>query len=260
MIPARGRLADVAPPLLVAAAAFALYWRTGAPTVLTGDQAEHQMAAWMVGVPHATGYPLFTMVNALVVRLVPFGDVARRVTLMTGLWSALAVTLAFLVARQLSRNILAGLVVAVALATSAEFWSLSTIAEVYTLQALFILLIWWCLAQYWAAGSPRFVYGAALLAGLATTHHGSFVPIVIPALFVTVAVPLLLQALQSRSWSEWRVVVLCGLWALLGLMPWLYLAAQFSLFRPFDYYRGQGLPYHYYWGNPNSWADVANLA
>ncbi|MBC8163550.1 MAG: hypothetical protein H7Z42_20280, partial [Roseiflexaceae bacterium] len=119
---------------------------------------------------------------------------------------------------------------------------------------------WWCLAQYWAAGSPRFVYGAALLAGLATTHHGSFVPIVVPALFVTVAVPLLLQALQSRSWSKWRVVLLCGLWALLGLMPWLYLAAQFSLFRPFDYYRGQGLPYHYYWGNPNSWADVANLA
>jgi hypothetical protein len=32
------------------------------------------------------------------------------------------------------------------------------------------------------------------------------------------------------------------------------------LFQPFDYYRGQGLPYHYYWGNPAHWSDVVNLA
>lgn len=247
-------------PLLVVTLAFAFYWRTGAPTVLTGDQAEHQMAAWMVGVPHATGYPLFTMLNAVAVRLLPFGDIARRVTLMTAVWSALAVLLVFLLVRRLSGNGLAGLVAAAALATSAEFWSLATIAEVYTLQALFILLIWWCLTQYWAAGSPRFVYAAAFVAGLATTHHGSFVPIVVPALLAMVAAPLLWQAWQRRQWSAWRVIGLCAVSALLGLMPWLYLATQYALFHPFDYYRGQGLPYHYYWGNPASWADVVNLA
>jgi hypothetical protein len=47
---------------------------------------------------------------------------------------------------------------------------------------------------------------------------------------------------------------------MLALAPWLYLAAQFTLFRPFGYYRGQGLPYHSYWGNPQTWADVVNLA
>jgi hypothetical protein len=45
-----------------------------------------------------------------------------------------------------------------------------------------------------------------------------------------------------------------------GVGALLYLAAQFVLFRPFDYYRGQGLPCRYYWGNPQTWADVTNLA
>jgi hypothetical protein len=66
-----------------------------------------------------------------------------------------------------------------------------------------------------------------------------------------------LYALRSNAF---RFALAAVGWGLLGLTPWLYLAAQFILFRPFDYYRGQGLPYHYYWGNPAGWGDVVNLA
>jgi hypothetical protein len=274
----RQRVAGMLPAALAFALALALYERTGAPTVLTGDQAEHQYAAYVVGVPHATGYPLFTSVNALAVRLLPIGDVARRVTLMTALWSALAVLLAYLVAYHLSGRRLAGLLAAATLAVSAEFWSLAVIAEVYTLQVLLILLIWWCLLRWWQSPwTSRWLYGAALVSGVATTHHGSFVPIVGPALLVVVVLPLLsIRGPAARRASlaplgiVWHpqasaapplgVLRRCLAWGMLGLTPWLYLAAQFALFQPFDYYRGQGLPYHYYWGNPATWADVANLA
>lgn len=299
--------------LAVFASALALYLRTGAPSVLSGDQAEHQFTAVVVGVPHATGYPLFTMLNALAVRLIPVGDEARRVTMAVALYSALAVALAFLVvyrlAENLSRNqpasagrqsaygpdsqasnsqissppqtrkhklegkaLLAALLAAATLALAPEFWSLATIAEVYTLQAALILalllalLCWWEVEGEWDMGDGRPglrhpLAAAALLAGLGATHHGSYVPIVGPALLGVVAVPLLhrLRFAEQRrpaACLAWRAL----LWGLLGFAPWLYLAAQFLLFRPFDYYRGQGLPYHPYWGNPQSWGDVLNLA
>lgn len=254
-------------PALVFVLALLLYVRTGAPSVLTGDQAEHQFTAYMVGVPHATGYPLFTSLNALAVRLLPIGDVARRVTLMTALWSALAVMLAFIVARRLSGSWLAGLLAAATLSTSTEFWSLSVIAEVYTLQALLILLIWWLLLRWWAAPKQvRWLYLATFCSGVAVTHHGSFVPIVVPALFFTVAVPFIRAGSGEKTVSSrqspygLRTALYSLLFGLLGLTPWLYLAVQFALFRPFDYYRGQGLPYHYYWGYPSTWHDVINLA
>jgi hypothetical protein len=246
---------------LVCVAALALYLRTGAPTLLTGDQAEHQMAAAIAGVPHATGYPLFTMLNTQAVRLLPFSDAARRVTAMAGVWAALAVALAFVLAAEISGSWLGGLVAAVTLATAPRFWALATVAEVYTLQALLVLTIWWFLRRWWhAPADPGALCGATLCAGMAVTHHGSFVPIALPAIVLAVT-PLLWRVVRQNPAQRWRShLAWPAAWGLAGLTPWLYLAAQFALFRPFDYYRGQGAAYHYYWGNPASWGDVVNLA
>jgi hypothetical protein len=256
------RAVALATPAVVFAVALALYVRTGAPSLLTGDQAEHQMVAVTLGVSHATGYPLFTLLNAAAVRLLPFGDLARRVTLMSSLWGALAVLLAFLATRRLSGSALAGIVAAATLAVAPAFWSLAVVAEVYTLQALLILLVWRCLMAWWRdEGRAAPLYGAALCSGLAASHHGSFVPIVAPAILLTAAWPLLRPRPDSPPYGDrWRRALGAVGWGLLGLAPWLYLAVQFALFRPFDYYRGEGLPYHYYWGNPASWGDVVNLA
>jgi hypothetical protein len=134
------------------------------------------------------------------------------------------------------------------------------------------VLRWWRSPQ-----ASRWLYGAALASGVAATHHGSFVPIVGPALLLVIVLPLLYirrpaarRARLAPLGIVWRprasaapplhLLRRCLAWGMLGLTPWLYLAAQFVLFQPFDYYRGQGLPYHYYWGNPATWADVANLA
>jgi Protein O-mannosyl-transferase TMEM260-like len=259
--------------VLLLGGALWLYVRTSAPSLLTGDQAEHQFTAYVVGVPHATGYPLFTVLNALAARLIPAGDVAQCVTLAVALYSALAVALAFAVGRRITGSSPAGLLAAVVLAVSPEFWALATIADVYTLQALLLLGLLLALLRWWDVearqpdlglslpGLRHPLAAAGLLAGLGATHHGSFTPIVGPALLVTVAGPLLWRLRapdQCRSVA--RLIGRCALWGLVGCTPWLYLAAQYILFRPFDDYRGQGLPYHPYWGNPRSWGDVFNLA
>ena len=254
--------------------ALLLYLFTGAPSVVSGDQAEHQFTAQILGVPHATGYPLFTMLNALGARLIPFGDVARRVTIMVALYSALGITAALWVVRQLTGSSAAGVLAAAVLAVSPEYWQLSTFAEVYTLQVFFILATWWAVLRWWRLEATEADLGinlrglkhplslACLLAGLGATHHGSFTPVTAPALMITVAVPLLLHLRHPKQRSiTWRLFGRCVLWFALGFTPWLYLVAQFAFFQPFDYYRGtESLPYHLYWGNPEYWGDVLNLA
>jgi hypothetical protein len=264
---------STAPAFLLLAGVLVLYVRTGAPSILTGDAAEHQFSAFVVGVPHATGYPLFTMLNAVAVRLISTVDIARRVTIAVAFYSALAVMMAFLVGRRLTGSAATGALATVSLALAPEFWALATVAEVYTLQALFVLSVLLALLRWWEieAHAPDLglarpglhhpLVAASLLAGLGATHHGSFTPIVGPALLATVAGPLLWRLrfpAQRRPIA--RLAGRCLLWGLAGLTPWLYLAAQYVLFRPFDAYRGQGLPYHPYWGNPQSWGDVLNLA
>ncbi|MEP7188064.1 MAG: DUF2723 domain-containing protein [Roseiflexaceae bacterium] len=257
----------------LAGGALMLYLRTGAPSILSGDAAEHQFSAVLVGVPHATGYPLFTMLNAVAVRVIPFGDAARRVTVAVALYSAIAVLLAHMVSRQLTGSLAAGLLAAITLALAPEFWALATIAEVYTLQALFLLGMLLALLRWWQIETHESNLGlarrglrhplavASLLGSLGATHHGSFMPIVAPALFAAVVGPLLWRMRDpAQRRPATQLFGRCVCWGLAGCAPWLYLVAQYMLFRPFDYYRGQGLPYHPYWGNPQSWGDVLNLA
>jgi transmembrane protein TMEM260 (protein O-mannosyltransferase) len=80
----------------------AVYVRTAAPSVLSGDSAEFQLAAPLLGVPHPTTYPLYVLLGKLATLLIPFGDMAWRVTLVSALCAALAVALFFLLARRIA--------------------------------------------------------------------------------------------------------------------------------------------------------------
>ncbi|HJZ49988.1 MAG TPA: DUF2723 domain-containing protein, partial [Roseiflexaceae bacterium] len=50
---------------LLLLAFLSLYIRTAAPSVLSGDSAEFQMAAPLLGVPHPTTYPLYMLLGKL---------------------------------------------------------------------------------------------------------------------------------------------------------------------------------------------------
>jgi hypothetical protein len=180
-----------------------LYMRTAAPSVLSGDSAEFQFAAPLLGVPHPTTYPLYVLLGKLATLLGPAGDPARRVTLVSSGCAALAVALFFRLARRLSA---AGpaLLAALLFGFAPGLWNAATMAEVYAL--LMLLLVGLCCllapppadraapaplapaAQSW--WRPR---AAALVAGLGFTHHG---------LFVIAGMPLFLGAIAWRAWQH----------------------------------------------------------
>src|SRR3954463_8102932 len=127
---------------LVALVLFCLYALTAPHTVALEDDGLFILSSYFLGIEHPPGYPLFTLVGHLFSRL-PFGSVAYRVHLASALFGALSCGAAWLCARALSGRSLAAYVSALGLGLSPVFWSQAIIAEVYTLNTFFFLVLTW---------------------------------------------------------------------------------------------------------------------
>ena len=158
-------------PLLAFAISFAVYLYTLCPSVYVEGSGELIGAAYYLGTPHPTGYPLFCLSARLVVALLPFSSPAFAVNLATALSAALAI--AALCQLLLWRNCGGAVAVGAALCFgfSATFWSQAVIAEVYGLSMLGVVLV---LAAGLAAAEKEGARSLLLLGylmGLGLTCH-----------------------------------------------------------------------------------------
>src|ERR1017187_9017147 len=62
---------------------FIVYVLTLAPSISFEDSGELITAAYSLGIPHEPGYPLFTLFGKLFTILIPFGNIAYRVNMMS---------------------------------------------------------------------------------------------------------------------------------------------------------------------------------
>jgi hypothetical protein len=175
--------------------AFGLYLATLAPTVLEADGGEFQFVPWLPGIAHPTGYPLYVLLGWLWTHLLPGGEVAWRMNLLSAVLAAMAVGFTYGVARQMldatfpdtsrGARTIAAVIAAATFAVSQTFWSQAIIAEVYALHALFVAVILW-LATYPPHPSPLrggVAKGGwlAFAVGLSLTHHSTII-LLLPAL------------------------------------------------------------------------------
>ncbi len=205
--------------LAVGLVAFVAYLTTVAPTILavgdaTRDAVRFQIAAPLLGIGHPTGYPTFILLGKLFTYL-PVGDAAYRLNLMAAFFGALAVTLVFLVARRLGSQLLPAVGAALILAFSATFWSQTTMAEVYTLNATFLLGVAYLLLLWRQGSGDRFLLGAALLYGISLGNHATMV-LMAPAYLVLVVV-------GRRKELSLGLLVRAGVMAVLGAAIYLYI-------------------------------------
>ncbi|MDQ2998660.1 MAG: DUF2723 domain-containing protein, partial [Chloroflexota bacterium] len=265
----------------------ALYIRTAAPSVLSGDSAEFQIAAPLLGVPHPTTYPLYVLLGKLATLVIPFGDLAWRVTLVSSLCAALAVGLFFGIARRLTMSASAALVGALALGLAPGLWNAATMAEVYALMmallaALLAVIVTderrttkdegRTLDSQPPSPISQLPALAAFIGGLGFAHHGLFVIAGLPILAAYLLWSRIRLLDEGRTTKDERRttnderrffrhssfvfrLVLCFV---AGLLPWLYPLVQYARYGPFtgqDY----GLPQHYFWGAPESWSQALDL-
>ena len=113
----------------------ALYAVTLPRTVVLEDDGLFLMAGAHLGVAHPPGYPLYTLILHLFMRL-PFGDPAVLGHLSSAVLGALACGAVYGCARLLGASPVPALAAAWLFGVSEQLWSQAIIAEVYTLNAL----------------------------------------------------------------------------------------------------------------------------
>ena len=69
-----------------------------------GDALDFQLGMVTLGLPHPTGYPLFTILRWLWVHLLPWGEVTTRANALSTLCGALTVAVVYRLGLQLARR------------------------------------------------------------------------------------------------------------------------------------------------------------
>ena len=238
---------------------FISYVMTLAPTVTFEDSGELTAAAYLLGVPHQPGYPLFTMVGHLFTYL-PFGNIAYRVNLMSAFFSALGAmfitwsTIAlientFTTRIKTGRSSLGGQPYSMTLANvcgfcaglfaalSYENWEQSIITEVYGLNTFFVALTLY-MTILWSRQTEedrriKYYYAICFMIGLALTNHPTFA-LMIPVLLIYVFISDKRFLLNMSRVAKGTGCILAG------LLPYVYLPLASSRDPQMD------------WGNPET--------
>ncbi|MCI0411720.1 DUF2723 domain-containing protein [bacterium] len=155
---------------VIAIGSLTVYARTLCPTIFTSGAGENVTAVVTLGVPHPPGFPLFCILGKIFTYLIPFGNSAFRVNFFSAVCGAAAAAMFYVLCRTLlgpSRRFAAA-AAALLLAFSQTFWSQAVIAEVYTLNALILVCVFYTLIR-WEGGGALWPVG--LFAGLGLTVH-----------------------------------------------------------------------------------------
>ena len=178
---------------------FIAYFLTLAPDVTLEDSGELATASFYAGVPHAPGYPIWSIYSWFWTVLIPFKNVAWRVGISSAFAAAVASgLLAFVVSRGSSmiiesidelKNIshrwenmiclISGFFAGSLIGFNGFMWSQATIVEVYPLSVVSLLGVIICLLRWtYAPHQHRYLYAAFFLYGICVNNHQSLLPIV----------------------------------------------------------------------------------
>jgi len=118
---------------------FALYLFTAFPALAPyRDSGEMATSAWTLGVSHPTGYPLYIMLGHIV-DLVPLGNPAYRLMILSALAGAAAVAAIYILSESFF-GAPAALGAALLLGLNSDFWAVSQVQEMYSL-SIFLAII-----------------------------------------------------------------------------------------------------------------------
>ncbi|XP_047467992.1 transmembrane protein 260 isoform X3 [Mugil cephalus] len=199
----------------------ALYLPCVQRTVPGGDSGELITTACELGVAHPPGYPLFTLLSRLAICLLPSLSPAHSVNLMCSILGAAACGgLCITVCRLAGPGpgaVLSGGVFAV----SRLSWQWSMVAEVFTLNNLFVGVLFFLTASFHRAENAtqrrKIAHLGALCCGLGLCNQHTLV------LYVLVIVPWVLYRLYSQNELSFQGLVSLGLCFLAGFLPYIYL-------------------------------------
>ncbi|MCB0806993.1 MAG: DUF2723 domain-containing protein, partial [Bacteroidales bacterium] len=240
---------------------FSVYIYSLAPSVTFEDSGELIAAAYNAGVPHAPGYPLFTIFGWLFTHL-PLGNIAYRLNLMSAFFSAIASFWVFAIVTHTAcrfepklrqgngsmylkiSTYLVSMSTAWLFAFSFENWEQSVIAEVYGLHSFFVGLFVWLVVRFLDTKDlqkkRKLILIVSFTTGLALTNHTTSL------LFIPVFI-LVLVFDNFRILFNLKLLIKSVFLGIAGLLPLIYLPIASAFDPVVD------------WGNPETWTNFVRV-
>ena len=211
---------------------FLIYLSTMAPVVYLGDSGELTAAAFTLGIPHNSGYPIYSLLGKIFC-LIPLGNVGFRMNLMSSLFATLTILFTYSLIFNMTSSRMASFAASFYLAFTPLFWSQTVSAEVYTLHSFFVILLIWLLWEWDRRREFTWLILLAFAVGLSFCNHLQTVMLAPPFLFI------ILSGERSSILKVNRLVILLSVF-LVALLLYIYLPIRTNA----------GAAVH--WGDPNS--------
>lgn len=202
------------------------------PTIYWRDSAEFVTAGYTLAVPHPAGSPTYSLIAKLFT-FIPAGNIAFRVNLVSAFFGAFSVYLLYRVTAALILKIWPGednrlsqyssFASAMLYLFSATFWRFSEVAEVYTQQIFWLLLVIFLLlrAEEGQTERGKYLSLAALFYGLSAGTHAVMV-------FYLPAILLYLFFVDKSVLTEARKLCPLIFFLFLGLGVYMYVPIRSS--------------------------------
>lgn len=196
---------------------FITYQAHGIPA---GDSGDLVTAAYLGGVPHPPGYPLYTLLGWIVSKF-PFATVSFRIGLLSSLPHALVGVVVYALTLRLTRSMTSAFFAVLVIIGNYLFFLYSVTPEVFALFDLLSILLFFLLFRFKESQSTRFFFLACFVFGLSLSHHHV-------ALFFIPSIAYFLWSERSlfHRWikrnGKTRLVTFVLLCLFIGVLPYLY--------------------------------------
>ncbi|MFB3897553.1 MAG: protein O-mannosyl-transferase family [bacterium] len=152
-----------------------IYSLTFCRTLYVGDSGEFAAMGYTLGIAHPPGYPTWVLLLKLASVFLPAGkNVAGHCNYLAVLIGASTSYMLYLLLLKIAKHRLVAILGALVFAFSYQFWAQGMIAEVYVLNAFFIIVTTLVLLTWSETQDKRYFLLLYLLCGLGLTNHNTF--------------------------------------------------------------------------------------
>ncbi|MFH1897307.1 MAG: DUF2723 domain-containing protein [Candidatus Desantisbacteria bacterium] len=240
--------------MLIFLISLGIYLHTLTPTIGFHDSGDMVTAAYVLGIPHPTGYPLYCLLGKLWMTILPIGNIAYRMNIASALCASSTAMMTYFIMLKISRMIdspkelccisfFPAIVSALILSSNHIFWQQAVIAEKYTLNALFAVVIIFILlklyenVRIYPTIVLRYLYLFAFLLGLSFTHHMQTIFLIIGGCLFIMIIPF---KGKNILFAPGSLIKLIGCFAA-PLLMYIYLPIRAACHPLLN------------WGCPNTW-------
>ncbi|MDI6809600.1 MAG: DUF2723 domain-containing protein [Candidatus Eisenbacteria bacterium] len=224
--------------------AFAAYLITLTPTVPFWDAGEFIATAYVLGIPHPPGTPLYVLIGRLA-SIIPVSTIAVRLNFLSAFTSVLAVLFLYLSTLRLLKLwfkpplksfqtitcCLGALSAGLFAAFSRVFWDSAIEAEVYSLSSFFMMFCLWLSLRWWERlgekNDDTLLLLIVYLLSLSVSIH-------LGTVLVAPSIVLLVFAVNWRSIFNSKFIGWAFLLCFVGVSVHLYLLIRSRLNPPID--------------------------